>query len=521
MMDVRPTHGMRLDELARELPEGTRIAGDASVRVFGVRHDSRKVVAGDLFAVRRGKTVDGAKFVDDAKRAGAVAVLAEEGAAVAEHGLPTIYVPDAARGLALAAAAVYEHPSFGLEVVGITGTNGKTTTTHLVRAAIDGALGGARCGLVGTLGYRFRDLAIEATHTTPEADDLARAMLVMRRAGATHVAMEVSSIALSLDRVHAVRFFVAAYTNLTQDHLDFHGTMDAYGEAKAKLFLGSGPGTSVICVDGEFGRTLADRVEASSVRLHSTHDLAAARGVIRVSAQLGADADFAPTKLALSARGIEATVKTPTGDVQLSSPLVGAHNVENLVVTLGIVHALSLDLELACAALANEKGAPGRRERCDGPGDDVVVLVDYAHTPDALARALDALRAVSTGRLICVFGCGGDRDPSKRGPMGRAAAERADFVWITSDNPRSEDPSAIAAPIIEAVVGTKKGQHAVELDRGRAIARALAEALPGDTILIAGKGHEDYQIVGAEKRHFDDREEARSALARRNTRRGV
>ena len=504
---IRPQHGLRLDELLRELPEGSRLVGDGSVRVHGVRHDSRRVRAGDLFVVRKGAQTDGARFVADAKKRGAVAVLAPEGVAETAD-LPKIAVEDPVVGLALAAAAVYEHPSFGLEVIGITGTNGKTTTTHLVRAAVDGALGAPRCGLIGTLGFQFGALDVEASHTTPEADDLMRAMLAMRRGGATHVAMEVSSIALSLGRVHAVRFFVAAYTNLTQDHLDFHGTMEAYGEAKARLFGEHAPGTSVVCVDGEFGRSLATRVRGP---------------LVRVSAHVGADADIVPTRLELSARGIAATLRTPEGALEVRSPLVGAHNVENLVVALGVVHALGLDLAAGARALDGERGAPGRLERCDGAEDDVSVLVDYAHTPDALARVLDAVRAVTKGRVLCVFGCGGDRDAKKRGPMGAAVAERADVAVITNDNPRTEDPVAIAAPIDAAVraagmraltppeLATGRG-YVVELDRARAIELAVLAARPGDVVLLAGKGHEDYQIVGAEKRHFDDREEARRVL---------
>lgn len=504
---IAPQHGLRLDELLRELPEGSRLVGDGTVRVLGVRHDSRRVRAGDLFVVRKGAQTDGARFVADARARGAVAVLAPEDLTASAE-LPRIAVRDPVVGLALAAAAVYEHPSFGLEVIGITGTNGKTTTAHLVRAAIDGALGAPRCGLLGTLGIHYGSLDVEASHTTPEADDLMRAMLAMRRAGATHLAMEVSSIALSLGRVHAVRFFVAAYTNLTQDHLDFHGSMEAYGEAKASLFLEHAPGTSVLCVDGALGRSLAERVRGPRVT---------------VSAHLGAEADLAPSRLALSARGIDATLRTPAGPIELRSPLVGAHNVENLVVALGVVHALGLDLAAAARALEGERGAAGRLERCDEAGDDVSVLVDYAHTPDALARVLDAVRAVTKGRVLCVFGCGGDRDPLKRGPMGAAVAERADVAIITNDNPRSEAPAAIAAPIEAAIRATGLGALAetdlvsergylVELDRARAIELAVLAARPGDVVLLAGKGHEDYQIVGAEKRHLDDREEARRAL---------
>jgi len=512
---IRPDHDLRLDALVRELGPSATLEGDASVVVTGVHHDSRRVQRGDLFVARKGTGADGAKYVQDARNRGARAILAARGMiSSADAGLPVISVGDAMEGLALAASAVYGHPSFGLEVIGVTGTNGKTTTTHLLRSAIDGACGRPRCGLIGTVMHAFGDMRIEAAHTTPEADDLARLMLAMKREGATHVAMEVSSIALALGRTRAVRFTVAALTNLTQDHLDFHGTMAAYGEAKEKLFLEYGPHTSVVCVDHEFGRALLPKLSGPRVR---------------VSAEPDADADVKPTRLNLSARGIAGEVRTPEGTFALRSPLVGAHNVENLVVVLGCISALGLDVPRALAALASDVGAPGRLERCDEPGDDVIVLVDYAHTPDALARALDALRAVAKGRIVCVFGCGGDRDPHKRGPMGSAVAERADVAIITSDNPRTEDPAVIAEPIIGAVSASslpritvgevpKTRGFLVELDRSRAIEVAIANAAAGDIVLVAGKGHEDYQIIGTEKRHFDDREHARAALVRRRER---
>ncbi len=511
---IRPDAALRLDELARELPEGAAVEGDASVRVQGVHHDSRRVQTGDLFVARRGMSSDGARFLVDAEARGAAAVLAERGVAL-ETALPVVRVADAMEGLALASAAVYGHPSFSMEIVGVTGTNGKTTTAHLVRAAVDGALGAERCGLIGTVGHRFRGVDVDASHTTPEADDLARVMLAMKREGATTVAMEVSSIALALGRVRAVRFFVAAFTNLTQDHLDFHGTMDAYAEAKAKLFVECAPGTSVVCVDGAFGQALASRV---------------AGPLIRVSARRGTEADIVPSRVELSEDGIDATLHTPSGAVLVRSPLVGAHNVENLVVALGVALALDLDVRAAAEALSHERGAPGRLERVGEPGDDVTVLVDYAHTPDALARVLDAVRAVCKGRVLCVFGCGGDRDAGKRGPMGDAVARRADVAVVTNDNPRTEDPQAIAAPVQAAVeaaglpaldpasVGSGRG-HVVELDRARAIDLCVRAARAGDVVVIAGKGHEDYQIVGTQKRHFDDREEAAKALARRRVER--
>ena len=505
---------MRLGEVAREIPGDTEITGDAGVMIRGVHHDSRRVEPGDLFVARTGQTSDGRRFIGAAIERGAVAVLAARDAELGDLGETAPHVPllrcsDVASGLAFSAAAVYGHPSFALEVVGITGTNGKTTTTHLVRAAIDGALGAPRCGTIGTVGHRFGDLFIPAEHTTPEADEIARLLAGMRSSGASHVAMEVSSIALELGRVRAVRFRVAAFTNLTQDHLDFHGTMDAYGDAKKLLFTRGAAGAAVVHVGDPFGRTLADMVETP---------------LVRVSARTDVVADIYPRDVESSARGIVARLVTPVGELTLRTRLVGLHNLENLVVALGVAHVLEIDLPKAVSALGASSSAPGRLERCDGEGDDLTVLVDYAHTPDALARVLDATRSPE-GKLWCVFGCGGDRDPTKRDAMGRAVAERADVAIVTSDNPRTEDPRAIAAPVeaaVRDVLSKRAGSSAryvVELDRAAAIAQAIAEAAPGDVVILAGKGHEDYQIVGTEKRHFDDREEARKALGARRERR--
>jgi len=511
-----PVEGMRLDELAREIPGGASIVGDGSVRVVGVHHDSRAVGRGDLFVAKKGARADGARFVDDALARGAVALLQARGGGAAR--VPAIEVDDVQTGLAFAAAAVYGHPSFSLEVVGVTGTNGKTTATHLIRAAIDGAIGvGARCGTIGTVGHRFGDLTIDAEHTTPEADEIARVMAAMRKRGASHVAMEVSSHALAQRRVRAVRFRVAAFTNLTQDHLDFHGTMEEYAAAKALLFTDLDPGAAVVNVDDPFGAKLVAMVKAP---------------LVRVSARVGADADVAPIAATMSADGIDATLRTPVGEARVRSRLVGAHNLENIVVAIGVVHELELDVARAAAALAGEVGAPGRLERCDGPGDDVTVLVDYAHTPDALARVLASVRGFAKRRVWCVFGCGGDRDKAKRGPMGEAAARGADALVVTNDNPRTEDPAAIAAAVCDGVraTGTSEATLAslaggapgfvVELDRARAIDAAVRSASAGDVVVLAGKGHEDYQIVGAEKRHLDDREEAKRALAARRAMHG-
>ena len=498
--------GLRLDELARELPMPSDVIGDPSVRVRGVRHDSRHVLEGDLFVARKGQKSDGAMFVDDAIARGAVALLGERGLLDAHRTrVPVMLVDDPALALAFAASAVYGQPSFSLDVVGITGTNGKPPTAHLTRAAIDGALGRSSCGVIGTVGQSFGDWALPAAHTTPEADEVARAMAAMRDRGATHVAMEVSSHALALGRVRAVRFRVAALTNLTQDHLDFHGSMSAYAEAKGRLFTELGPGSAVLNVDDRYGRELAARVRGP---------------LVRVTARPGhgdAAAEIAPREVRIDARGVRAVVRTPCGDVEIASRLVGVHNLENLLVALGIAHALELDLVRAAHALSRESGPPGRLERCDSEGDDLLVLVDYAHTPDALKRVLEAVRAVTPGRVWCVFGCGGDRDPPKRAPMGQAVARGAHVAVVTSDNPRTEDPKAIADVAAEGVRGGGL-EPIVELDRRTAIDRAVASAAPGDAILIAGKGHEDYQMVGSTKHPFDDRTEARRALAMRRQR---
>jgi UDP-N-acetylmuramoyl-L-alanyl-D-glutamate--2,6-diaminopimelate ligase len=517
--EARTADGMTLAEVAREIPGRSAIQGDAGRRVLGVQHDSRRVLPGDLFVVRRGAQHDARAFVPAALERGAVALLAEEGLAL-ELGervpsVPVLRVADVKDGLAWAAAAVYGHPAFALEIIGVTGTNGKTTTTHLLRAAIDGSLGKELCGVVGTVGHSFAGRRIEAAHTTPEADELARILAVMKKRGATHAAMEVSSIALVLRRALAIRFRVAAFTNLTQDHLDFHGSMEAYAAAKTELFTTMAPGLGVVCVDGELGRSIAKTAKCDILRVRTSPPRSAG------------DADVFPESVETGPGGMRILARLPGRSVTMETRLVGAHNVENLLVTMGIVVALELDVDRAAAALATESGAPGRLERCDEPGDDVVVLVDYAHTPDALGRVLEAVRGVSRGRVVCVFGCGGDRDPTKRGPMGRAVAERADVAVVTSDNPRTEDPAKIAEPVEAAVLACglprlgaaefaagERG-YKVELDRRTAIAFAIAHAQPGDVVLVAGKGHEDYQIIGTDKRPFDDRIEAQKALERR------
>ncbi len=499
--------GVGLDAVLRELPGTPRVVGAVVARVHGVKHDSRSVRAGDLFVARKGERVDGARFVDDAISRGAVAILAPVGAAVPDDvPVPVVFVDDAATALACAAHTVYGHPSLALEVVGITGTNGKTTTAFLVRAAIDGALGRPACGVLGTVGNEFGAWREPAAHTTPEADEIARTLVELRQLGATHAVLEVSSHGLELGRVRAMRFRVAALTNVTQDHLDFHGSMEAYARAKTRLFTDLAPAAAVLNVDDALGRELTRKVTSPTVR---------------VSARAGTtekDAEVAPRHARVDLRGIDATVRTPAGDVRIDSRLVGAHNLDNLLLALGIAHALGLDLERAAQALSRTAAPPGRLERCDIDGDGLIAVVDYAHTPDALARVLDALRSLG-GKIWCVFGAGGDRDPTKRVPMGEAVGRRADVAVVTSDNPRTEDPAIIASAVARGVRSAGI-EPVVELDRARAIDLALGGAGDGDVVLVAGKGHEDYQVVGNVKLPFDDRVQVRGALARRRSARG-
>lgn len=469
----------------------------ADVDVRDVRRDSRYVEAGDLFAALPGAQVDGTKFAAAAHAAGAVAILAARKTAAA---LPHLITDEPRRAMALAAHTLAGEPTRGLHVVGITGTNGKTTTAWM----LDGVLRalGMRTALLGTVAQRIGDELKAATFTTLEADDLARFAREALEAKATHLVMEVSSHGLVQHRVTGVRFEVAAFTNLTQDHLDFHESMEAYGEAKAKLFLEHAPQVSVVHVDSEFGAKLAARIVGR---------------VLSCSvAQQGA-ADFSVEDVVFSSTGIVARARTPEGVVQIETPVVGKHNLENVLTVLAIVHGLGGSLTDAAKALRSITAAPGRLEPVAGP-PGVGILVDYAHTPDALANVLEALRPLTAGKLIVVFGCGGDRDRAKRPMMGRAAAEGADLAIVTSDNPRTEDPEAIVAEILPGLVGDpmsvleRRDGWFVEVDRARAIEMAVGIAESGDTILIAGKGHEDYQIIGTQKHPFDDRLVARAAV---------
>jgi UDP-N-acetylmuramoyl-L-alanyl-D-glutamate--2,6-diaminopimelate ligase len=492
---------MRLaDLIARGI--GREARGEVAAPIRGVRHDSRQVEPGDLFVAIAGQRARGSEFAADAVARGALAIAAE--AFIEGLDVPQLRVDDARIALALASHAVYGDPTAELVTIGVTGTNGKTTTTWLVDEAL--AALGARPALLGTVETRGPGVREASAMTTPEADTIARFARSMRNAGATHLVMEVSSHALALRRVDGIHFDVAAFTNLSRDHLDFHGTMEAYFEAKKRLFVDLAPRCAVVCIDDPWGAELA-RALPSPLTVSRHHETAS----------------FHATRVAIDRNGVRADVRSPAGPFRIESPLLGAHNLDNLLVAAACLVASGVAPRDAGEALRGARGAPGRLERVADPRD-VAVLVDYAHSPDALANVLDALRPLTPGRLICVFGCGGDRDRGKRPRMGEAAASRADLAIVTSDNPRTEDPRAIIEMIVPGVehaglprinaaaLGRAARGYVVEVDRRTAIALAVAAAHCGDTVLIAGKGHEDYQILGTTKIAFDDRVEARRAI---------
>jgi UDP-N-acetylmuramyl-tripeptide synthetase len=504
---------MMLAELLRDV-EIERVSGPLDVAITEVRDDSRAVGAGDLFIAMPGLTVDGHAFVAEVASRGAAAIVVERADAAEGFAGTSVVVRSAATALARIAANRFGNPASRMTMVGVTGTNGKTTTTYLIESILRAA--GRRVGVIGTVNYRYDDaaglrVAVPANFTTPAAVELHRVLAEMQAAGCTHVVMETSSHALSLGRLDGVDFRVGAFTNLTQDHLDFHGSMDEYYDAKARLLrrqLHRRDGVGVVLVDGEYGDRMANEVSGERV-------------LVSLSRQ---SADVAVRAARTSIDGIVAELASPLGSIRIRSKLLGAYNLANIAVASAVAVALGVDvaaIERGVEALA---GVPGRVERVDN-ARGLAVLVDYAHTPDALENVIAALRPLTAGRLLCVFGCGGDRDRGKRPKMGRAVAERADLAFVTSDNPRTEDPAAIVDEILAGVCATaspaldraalaqaRKGFF-VEVDRRTAIAAAVAAMREGDVLLVAGKGHEDYQIIGRTKHPFDDRAVAGEAIA--------
>ena len=510
-MSPRPpsAHGRPLSGLAALL--GVVMSGpgpdpftgpEGPALVLGVTHDSRRVRPGDLYAALPGGHYHGAQFCQEAASAGAVAVLTDQAGRepARQSGLPVFVVSDPRAKLGEVASWVYRHPSSRLLLIGVTGTSGKTTTTYLLDAALRRA--GHLTGLIGGVEIRIAGAAGTSKLTTPEATDLQALFATMTERGVTAAAMEVSSHALALGRVSGTSYAVAIFTNLSQDHLDFHGTLDAYFAAKATLFTPAYARIGVVNIDDAHGRRLADACRIP---------------VVTCSAEGDRGADWRATDVRSGADGSTFRIVGPGGvEADASVVLPGPYNVAN---ALGAVVALvesGVHLATAVAGVAACPGVPGRMERVEA-GQDFTVLVDYSHKPGAVEAVLRALRPVTGGRLAIVLGCGGDRDSAKRPLMGAAAARLADLVILTSDNPRTEDPLAILAQMLDGVLTVAEGQRAriiVEPDRGAAINLAVAMADKGDVLVIAGKGHERGQYVGRTVLPFDDREVAAEALAR-------
>jgi UDP-N-acetylmuramoyl-L-alanyl-D-glutamate--2,6-diaminopimelate ligase len=498
-MARNPITLMQLIEVLRGQVEILELRGDASLPVHAITDDSRAVTAGSLFVAVKGERVDGHRFVEQAIKAGAVAVVAQ--AAVASGPLPFVQVADSRKALGLLGSRFHGDPSARLKMIGVTGTNGKTTTTYLCKSLLEGI--GRRVGLIGTVGCQIGQETLPASHTTPGALDLQALLMKMVEGGLTDAVMEVSSHALALDRTAGCEYDVAVFTNLTQDHLDFHHTMDEYFEAKLRLFTGLAGGQKA----GKRAIVNLDDPRGGAIR--------AACPVPVWGYAIKNQADLKAERVRLSLAGTAFTAATPAGSFVVESRLVGEHNVYNLLGAIGVALHSGATSNQVCEAAAQITNVPGRFERVSS-GQDFTVVVDYAHTEDALLRLLTAAQTLKTGRIITVFGCGGDRDRGKRPKMGRAAVEYSDVVILTSDNPRTEDPLAI---LHEVEIGVREAlerrnhvQYHMVPDRREAIGAAIHEARRDDMVLIAGKGHEDYQIIGTRKFHFDDREVAREAI---------
>ena len=470
-----------------------------AAEVKGLTTNSHACQPGDLFIGMPGTRVDGGEFWESAIAAGAVAALVSPQAAQKHppHNQEClILAANMQKACAQVAAAFYGYPAQQMKLVGVTGTNGKTTTTHLIEFLLTQAQ--LPTALFGTLYARWPGFQQTAVHTTPFAVQLQQQLAAAVASGCQFGVMETSSHALAQSRVMGCCFDVAVFTNLTQDHLDFHHDLEDYFAAKALLFSSDYlQGQAVINADDPYGQRLIGQLPPSRVWQYSVQDRA----------------DLYTSQLNYGPTGVSGVMHTPEGDIAFQSPLVGQFNLENLLAAVGAVLDLGVDLELIARVLPQFPGVPGRMERVQVGAQDISVIVDYAHTPDSLENLLLSARPFISGKLICVFGCGGDRDRTKRPQMGKIAAQLADRVVVTSDNPRTEDPEKILQDILVGIPETV--QPEVVCDRATAIHTAILEASPGDGILIAGKGHEDYQILGTEKIHFDDREQARAALSER------
>lgn len=472
------------------------VIGNEGEEVRGIAYRSDRVSEGDAFFCIVGTKVDGHSFAQDAIDRGAKVLVVERKVYLADAtDVTEVVVSDTRKAMAAAASNFYDHPSNRFDLVGVTGTNGKTTTTYLVEHIAEVA--GRRAGVIGTVGVRIDGAEEGSDHTTPESGDLQRLFARMRDAKCDVVAMEVSSHALDLERTWGSQFAVTAFSNLTQDHLDYHNTFEAYFEAKARLFSKEYPARRVICIDDKWGAELLRRCSAAEDNVISTG--------------FDPSAQIHPHEVEYFATHTTVDLDVRGEHYRFDYPLVGKFNVSNVMLAFGIGMQLGYPAQLVAEALSEAPQIPGRLERVRAEHDGgISVYVDYAHTPDAVEKAVASVKAIAQGRTIVVFGCGGDRDATKRPLMGQAALA-GDLAVVTSDNPRTEDPLAIIEDIV-AGMAEGEGRYVVEPDRRAAIARAISLAKPGDAILVAGKGHEDYQLVGSEVLAFDDRKVAAEEL---------
>lgn len=489
---------LSLNELS-SVVEVLERGGHQGVPIRGLHYDSRRVEPGFLFVAIPGLRTDGHLYLKEAAERGAVAAVIQKEVPL-PPGMSWIRVRDTRKALADLAAHFYGYPSRRLRLFGVTGTNGKTTTTYLIEGLLSQA--GRPTGLLGTVVNRLGEQVLTTEHTTPESLDLQRLLAWMADSGAEAVAMEVSSHALKLDRVRGTEFDVGIFTNLTQDHLDFHQSMEDYFNAKAKLFTSLGEGCKL-----SYKYAVINSDDPWSSRLIALTKVPVITYGLRTEAMVRAE------NVEMKSTGTFLEVVCAGQRYPLHLKLVGQFNVYNALAAWSVGWQEGLKPELLADILSRLEGAPGRFEKVEA-GQDFTVIVDYAHTPDGLENVLRAARKLTPGRVIVVFGCGGDRDRTKRPLMGEAAAKFSDFCVITSDNPRSEDPEAIIAEILPGVERVKTKDFTVEVDRRRAIARALEMARTGDTVIIAGKGHETYQLIGGKALPFDDRQVAREELKR-------
>jgi UDP-N-acetylmuramoyl-L-alanyl-D-glutamate--2,6-diaminopimelate ligase len=498
---------MKLGQILKGLSH-FELRGDPALEIRGLAYDSRQVRPGDLFVAIHGHRSDGHGFIESAVEKGAVAVAAETFTS-REAKVATILVPDSRKALSRLALAFYANPFKNITLIGITGTNGKTTTTYLLESMVKAA--GGKPGVLGTVNYRYSGKRVPAPVTTPESLDLIRLSREMVDDGVTHLVMEVSSHALDQGRIQDCPYHVAVFTNLSRDHLDYHKTMDAYFAAKSLLFKGLRADHS--------GRTPSAVINLDDPR---GRDLVAMTRAKVFTYGLGKECQVSADAVQMDRNGLKFRLRTPAGEGVVRSPLIGDFNVYNILAAAGTGIALNLPFGAVVQGIEAVTSVPGRLERVENT-KGLTLVVDYSHTPDALLKAMKCLKPYVKGRLITVFGCGGDRDRGKRYDMGRLAGEHSDVAFITSDNPRSEDPLSIVKEIEKGMLdsGLKKGGenthpgrgYFLEVDRGQAIRKAVAMAEETDVVLIAGKGHEDYQIIGSERRPFRDQEEAARAAS--------